>query len=271
MNNLFSSSKMAKLLSPTLSKYISRAAKRVFASRIALLAPPYEYVQHITETAFHKYLWMPKKDIHRIVVVGAYHADEVVRMLKTYSVAEFILFEASPRYFAKLKSRFDGNERVVCENFAVSDVCGDVMFFETNLRGSGSILRANESGALDYGMKQTEEYSVTATTLDAYLQSTDPAGDVIDMLWCDVQGAEMNVLRGFEIGLKRCRSVFLEVSMHVPTYEGACIFGDLVEYLQEFGFFIADLGVDPLNLTGNAFFINPVMRGEVRQSFWGPA
>lgn len=271
MNAFFSSLRMDKMLSPIVSRYISRALKRTFASRMSLLTPPYEYVQHIVETTLHRYLWMREKDIHRIVVVGAYSGDEIVRMLKTYNAAEFILFEASPRYFSGLKRRFDGQSRVVCENIAVSDVCGDVSFFETNLRGSGSLLRANEAGGLDYGIKQAENYTVSATTLDSYMSRTQSSQSVIDMLWCDVQGAEMNVLRGFEVGLERCRSVFLEVSINVPTYDGGCIFDEIVEYLQRFDFVHANLGVDPLNLTGNAFFIKPAMRGDVRRSFWGQA
>lgn len=253
------------MLPPMVSRYVSSAAKRIFASRMALLTPPYEYVQHIAENALHKYLWMREKDIHKVVIVGAYYGDEVIRMLKTYNVAEFILFEASPRYFSGLKRRFDGQSRVVCENIAVSDVCGDVGFFETNLRGSGSLLRANEAGALDYGIERAEDYTVTATTLDSYMSRTQLSQSVIDMLWCDVQGAELNVLRGFEAGLKRCRSVFLEVSICVPTYDGGCVFGEIVEHLRKFGFVHANLGVDPLNLTGNAFFIKPEMRGDFRQ------
>jgi FkbM family methyltransferase len=75
--------------------------------------------------------------------------------------------------------------------------------------------------------------TVHTTTLDGWAYSAQ-AGP-IDVLKVDVQGAELDVLRGAQASLASVRMLELEVEFQ-PLYEGQPLFGDVDEFLRERGF-----------------------------------
>jgi hypothetical protein len=64
------------------------------------------------------------------------------------------------------------------------------------------------------------------------------------------------VLQGATSTLKNVRSIFIEVSTAIPLYEGGCLFDEVYQKLTQLNFRLVNLGTDPSNGTGNAFFIN---------------
>jgi FkbM family methyltransferase len=77
------------------------------------------------------------------------------------------------------------------------------------------------------------------TTLDALQgQSAFPAPDFIKL---DVQGYEIEVLRGGELALASAEAVQMEVNL-IPIYEGAPLAHEAVEYMADRGFRVYDVG-----------------------------
>jgi FkbM family methyltransferase len=74
---------------------------------------------------------------------------------------------------------------------------------------------------------------IDISTLDTWAEHAE-AGP-IDALKIDVQGAELDVLRGAQRNLGSVRVVELEVEFQ-PLYRGQPLFGDVDEYLRERGF-----------------------------------
>ena len=88
------------------------------------------------------------------------------------------------------------------------------------------------------GIDVVGEIEVEVTTLDAL---TLPAGDDIDVLKLDVQGAELDVLRGAERRLDgQVLAVIAEASF-VELYEGQAMFADIDQFLRGRGFQLFDI------------------------------
>jgi len=241
--------------------WLARAvAEDLTARGISHRQLPYDHVQNWAEESLARYLHCDPQSIRQVVIVGGHLAFEVDRMAALYPNARFSVFEPSPRYFPLLADRLAGNPRVRCERLAVGDSCGETSFFETNLDGSGSLLLPGAAAARDYGMRQSEVHRVAMVTLDAYF-ANDNADPPIDLLWCDVQGAENKVLGGACRTLARTRAIFLEVSAWERIYVGGATLRELDDLLAPFGFVLVGLGTDWLNGTGNALWIHPERRG----------
>jgi FkbM family methyltransferase len=215
---------------------------------------PFEYVQLDVQQHLHRYLGVTPDQVWQIVIVGAHMGYEVIDMLRRFPKAKFVLFEASPRYAERLKNRFSRQSRVTVSNCAVARVDGVLTFFETNLDGSGSILKVGELAQSSYGMRQCEQYTVTASRLDSHARANGYDDRETDCLWVDVQGAELGVLEGAEETLKRTKAVFVEVSVFEPLYIGGAVLRDISNFLEPRGFRTVALGVDSSNGTGNALF-----------------
>lgn len=219
--------------------------------------PPYEEIQTTTEKKLHEFLKRSPEELQRVVIVGGYLGFEVDRLLATYPQLEIHIFEASPRYFNRLENRFSNHPRVFCHHYAVSDRTGTLTLHETTLDGCGSLfpIKKNRDARTWIAPQASpaEEYAVPAIRLDDFQPLI---GKNIDLLWCDVQGAEINVLKGGEKTLERCQSLFLEVWMYQTMYEGQCNFSELQPYLNDRQFYLQGIGLDPGgNGTGNSFWV----------------
>lgn len=239
-----------------LYKKVKRKLFRPLARLYTL--PPYEYVQNDVERNLWMWLGVNQKEITLIVIIGGYLADEVLRMKKYYPNAVFVVFEASKRYYDRLSKRFRDIDRVKTFNCAISNKTGAAQFFETNLKGSGSLLSVGELARTSYAAENRESFSVKTYQLDDHIKEFNwlqfTNSDKIDLLWIDVQGAEEMVIEGASQTLTSCRSVMLEVSRWEPLYQGGAVM-DRLEYLMaEHGFLSMALGLDAGNGTGNQFF-----------------
>ena len=219
--------------------------------KLGLVAPaPYEYIQMDVENNLHRYLKKSNQEIKNIVIVGAHYGDEVNKMLNHYSSCIFYLFEPFENYFEYLNKRFNTFDRVKIFKSALSDKVGTLKFYDTNIEGSQSILKPGEFAERNYNIKANKELNVDSNILDNVLNNIK-----IDCLWIDVQGAELQVLKGAKESLLRTNSIFIEVSIKESLYDEGVIMPELNKFLEEYDFTLVGLGTDYRNLTGNAFYI----------------
>lgn len=223
----------------------------------------YETIQYEVERHLPHYIKKGANDINTIVIVGAYHGYEIDRMLQYYPNATFFAFEAYPKHFEVLHDRFEGNNRVRCYNYALSDEIGVCDFYERSDPGSGSVLEfiGDQKGHPQHTVdKITANCTVLRIFQNPAYQYANIFGD-IDMLWVDVQGAELLVLKGTD--LTKVQSLFLEVNTRwatneydIETYKNNCYLDELENYLKD-QFTMHSIGLDNElnNGTGNAFWI----------------
>jgi hypothetical protein len=114
------------------------------------------------------------------------------------------------------------------------------------------------------------QIEVETQILDSFCE-TEGISD-IDILKLDVEGSELNVLKGATQKLteKRIRLIFTEV-MFTAHYEGGCLFHEVSGFLRHYDYKLFNL----YNLKrarngqlrwGNAIFLNPQMQRRIESS-----
>tara|TARA_Y100000991_G_C21971691_1_gene349811 strand:+ start:1666 stop:2418 length:753 start_codon:yes stop_codon:yes gene_type:complete len=211
--------------------------------------PPFDYVQNITIHNIFNYLNLPRERINEWCIVGVHLGKEIKSILNNYPNVSVVGFECSKRYIERLKKNFASNSRVKIINKAISSSNGIANFYETSLRGNGSLLEIGEFSKKSYGSSQKENFLVETTTLDTFYKNKD-----LDILWIDVQGAEKLVLEGAKETLKKIKAVFIEISIKNGLYLNSVTMEELDDIFLKNGFKLVLLGTD-FNLTGNALYI----------------
>lgn len=204
---------------------------------------PFSYVQRVVENEFEDYI--NKKNLYSIFIVGAYKGEEVP-ILMSKRRTKVVMFEPVREYVSNLKSKFGNNKNIFINNCAVGDTKGSVTFYELADVGNGSALKPKPSK----NSKLTKSYEVSQITLDSLNVQNE-----IDLLWVDVQGYEMNVLKGAKNVLKRTQSVFIEVQHGESRYEGGATFDEVDNFLRKNGFKLVLLGLSSFNMEGNAYYV----------------
>jgi FkbM family methyltransferase len=188
---------------------------------------------------------------YTMFIVGAYRGDELKKIFRTKKISHITLFEPVPNNINILreKTKIYKDKTKIVES-AVSDVDGKILFNETNILGGGSILKLSELAIQSYGSKQTDSFDVSTIKLDTYCRTFQ----VPDILWIDVQGHELNVLKGAFSIINKVSLIYIEVSIWEPIYVKGCVASEIKDFLKNFGFELIQLGTDFSNGTGNALF-----------------
>ncbi len=104
---------------------------------------------------------------------------------------------------------------------------------------ASSLLALSAAGATEFAVHQASEQSVPVVPLDVLVAREQLAPP--DLLKLDVQGYELEVLRGAETCLRSARAVLCEVSFR-EYYAGQPLFADVLSFLRERGFSLHALG-----------------------------
>lgn len=215
----------------------------------------YAVIQDEVAKGFSFHIKKENKEIETIVIVGAYWGLEIPELLQRYPNATIYAFEAHPAHFRELHHRFSETKRVVLFNQVIASCEREVVFNEISIPGSGSIFEYQGDKFGD-NKKVEQRILMQSKALVDFLPEK-----IIDLLWVDVQGAELEVLRGTE--LRNVKSMFLEVKtrQHVKAwdaepYKGQCFLEDLLKYLKGSHKLVA-IGLDNEynNGQGNSFWI----------------
>ena len=118
---------------------------------------------------------------------------------------------------------------------AVSDGSGKLPFYPVNPDlsdnkdiGFSSLFPVNPDYMRRRGHISQDEVIVTATTLDEYFTDKQQP----DLLWIDVEGAELKVFSGATNVLRNVAVIYVEVSFR-PMQIGKPLFGDIHQFLKK--------------------------------------
>ena len=210
---------------------------------------------------FNSYLTQTfkNKEVEVIFDVGACHALESVELSKKYPNAKVYTFEANPVSYNVCLENTEGYDSITVINEAVNDYDGICKFYpmdkektittwEDGNQGASSLYRAN--GQYDFIEKYVQyEIEVPCTRLDTFCEKNGI--DKIDIIWMDLQGAELKALQSLGSLLDTVQIIHTELEMN-PMYEGQCLFSDVNEYLTNNGF---DLEYGDTNVQFGSNFI----------------
>lgn len=195
-----------------------------------------KHTQNI-ETSF---LAMLKDKIDCILYVGANRGQMVEKYLNAFPQARIIMYEADPKLAGYLQSKFH-NSKVSIRNKAVGSKNGKSRFFiSPGTDGqSSSLLHMGDRHLLwSPESAQKEEIEVETVRLDD--ESIAEFSSIL--LKIDIQGFELEALKGAVNTLKKISAIDVEVST-VSMYEGDCDWLELSNFLASNGFQLYD--IDP--------------------------
>jgi FkbM family methyltransferase len=154
--------------------------------------------------------------------------------------SRIVSFEPLADAFAALERAATSDTRWECRRQALGSSNGTTEIHVAANAVSSSLLRINDRAlrsAPQAGYVSTEQVEVTR--LDSIWPELAREGDRV-WLKLDVQGFELEVLKGAEASLPSIACVQAELSF-VPLYHGSPLFLELIEYLAARGFRLAGL------------------------------
>jgi FkbM family methyltransferase len=168
-------------------------------------------------------------------------------------------FEPLPKHQAEFLRNFTGTADVTLHSVALGSDNAAATFHVTDFSDASSFLQPNEASWSQFGVREVQRFPLSVVRLDDYRRDRKlPRPDLIKL---DIQGFELEALRGAPECLTSAEAVITEVSF-IEYYEGQCLFHDMVTYLAQFGLLLRAFGVNtptgtPVGQTDVLF-----MRGE---------
>jgi len=183
------------------------------------------------------------KNVEVIFDIGSCHCLESVEFAKKYKNSKVFAFEANPESYQVCLNNSKNYPSIEVINQAINDYDGSCKFYpmdkdktittwEDGNQGASSLYRAN--GAYDHIEKYVQyEIEVPCTRIDSFCNKNNI--DHIDIVWMDLQGAELKALQSMGSILDTIQIIHTELEVN-PMYEGQCLFSDVNQFLTQNGF-----------------------------------
>jgi FkbM family methyltransferase len=203
--------------------------------------------------------FLPEDSI--IVEAGAFDGGDTKKMASLWPKGKIYSFEPVAANFEKLLNNSLAYNNIVCSPLALSDHNGTARIFLSAEKGSpdtpsasSSLLNPKEHLTYANHVMFNKVTTVPTITLDEWAKQNNV--DHIDLLWLDMQGYELNVLKASPNILKTVKVIYTEVEF-VEAYEGQYLYKDVKEFLESQGFVLVarDFTEPPLYWFGNAIFM----------------
>jgi FkbM family methyltransferase len=170
-----------------------------------------------------------------VIYAGA-NVGEHVPVFRALGFKRILAIEPNPDAFARLQENVGKAEDVRCVNAAVSDHEGTIPFYAIPaIPTLNSILPLDkEFWQHQFGVSIDDIVKashVPAKTLDSLIDGRDEAFNV---LYMNIQGAELLALKGAIRCLAKVDAVFTEVNFHA-RYTGSTTFSELDSFLRGAG------------------------------------
>lgn len=178
-----------------------------------------------------------------IVEIGGHIGTDTVRLSKFVGSGRMVVFEPDPRNIPIIQRRIANcNLNVELAQMAIGASDGEAEFHlssgippyedhhidETQQHTASSSLKAPKNHLERFPwVKFDSVATVKTTTLDSYFRNKL---EVIDFMWSDVQGAEIEMIRGGKETFKRTKFLYTEFNNN-EMYEGQGTFSKLIEEL----------------------------------------
>lgn len=155
--------------------------------------------------------------------------------------ARISLFEPIAENYSIIQKQFGQVANLSLYNLAAGDKAEEAIIHVADRITSSSLHQLNpgahsKDSYLAQALTPSREEKIQVVRLESYLVESKKT----DLLKLDVQGFELNVLKGCGEALKTVRYILLEVSNH-HGYENAELYYEIDAFMRSNGFEIADL------------------------------
>jgi FkbM family methyltransferase len=150
-------------------------------------------------------------------------------------------FEPLAKHQTEFVRNFSGGANVTLHPVAVGSAHATETFHITDFSDASSLLQPNETSRSHFGVQEVEQVSIQVVRLDDYRRKRQLAFP--DLIKLDIQGFELEALKGAPECLRSAKAVIAEVSF-IEYYERQCFFHDLVAHLAQYELFLRAFGVN---------------------------
>jgi FkbM family methyltransferase len=189
---------------------------------------PYENRVH-KEVCYFLSCVAEKHDITKFEIffdIGSLNGAEGILISQLLPKCRVYSFEANPNSANIIVHNQKNYPNTQCINNALGDENKSVKFYIASHPGCSSILKPLE-------FPVANEIKVDMITGKYFCETENIS--IVDLLWIDVQGFELNVLKGFGEILETVKGIHAECGLR-PTYESRSMYKDIVTYLKQYGF-----------------------------------
>lgn len=169
-------------------------------------------------SAFHHkriFRYLSDLNINMIIDVGAHKGEFLEKMLKIEKIKTFYAFEPQKNIFDKLNMKFSKNNKITLFNCAMDKEVSKKRLQINKLSMTSSLAEINEKSAylklknfLTSSKKNfVDEYEVQTNTVDKVFKEMNLNNTLLKI---DVEGYEMNVIKGSLEKLKEIPFILLE-------------------------------------------------------------
>jgi FkbM family methyltransferase len=165
----------------------------------------------------------------------------------------------------KFKPSTRGVADVHLHQVCLGSAPGEAELRVASFSDASSMLPLSNEGKRAWSLQESAREKVRVETLDGWVaQHRLPLPDLIKL---DVQGFELEVLKGASECLRHAAAILTEVSFR-EFYDGQCLFHDVVRFMAEHDFWLASIGQGvnlgrPL-LQCDGFFLRSALISELK-------
>lgn len=205
--------------------------------------------EKISKVLLRKYL--PRNPV--IIDCGAHDGSDSVDLHK-FLKGSVHCFEPVTHLYEKLVRRVTGMNDFFTYKIALSDNTGFSEFFisEGESDASSSLLPPKEH--LKDHPKTLFNHSIKVETMTLDDWALKYGIDHVDLLWLDMQGFELNMLKASTHILDKVKVIHTEISVK-ETYEGVVQYKDYKKFLEQKGFTVVMEAIPKGWDMGNALFV----------------
>ncbi len=187
-------------------------------------------------------------DIEKIIDIGAHKGEFLEKMLEIEKVNYFYVFEPQKNIFRELNEKFSKNKKVTLFNYAMDKEISHKRLKINKLSMTSTLAEINERSLylklknfLTFTKSNFEnEYEVQTNTVDKIFDNINLQKTLLKI---DVEGFEINVIKGSQMKLKEIQFILLENQFgnHYKNNN----FDDIIKFLSERNFIIQKKFVFP--------------------------
>jgi FkbM family methyltransferase len=238
-----------------MTSIIQRIRNRISSTLFHHFAIPRSKEGVISKAVVKKYL--PAKPV--IIDCGAHDGGDTVELADILK-GEVHAFEPVAEIYDRLLKYTANCKNVHCYQVALSNKDGVQDFYlsegEFEMSDMSSSLMEPKEHLVDHpGIQFKKKISVQSLTLDSWAAMNNI--EKVDMLWLDMQGFELNMLKASERILPTVKVIYTEVSLK-ETYKGVPLYPEYKQYLEAQGFKVLMEEINIYPDMGNVLFVRNI-------------
>lgn len=175
--------------------------------------------------------------------VGSRDCQQSIEFYKTFPNAKIYAFECNPNTIGLCKANIKSySDRITLIEGAVTDYDGTTTFYPINKQKTKTTWKDGNPGASSL-FKTNGHYTIEHYVQDEIITDCHRLDTVmtkhnipnVDIIWIDLQGAELLALRGLGSCLKNVQYIHTEVT-HNEIYSGQVMFPEFNAFMLQNGF-----------------------------------